>query len=93
MLDTGHPDVVPTKVGNHFKDWFPVSTGNPGFRLEFIPMKIGAGMTILIMGVIYKQTLISSSPIEAFLINETNIAPGLPCLADRSSQPDEVEVE
>jgi len=43
-----HPDVVPTKVGNHFKDWVPVFTGNPGFRLEFIPMKIGAGMTILI---------------------------------------------
>jgi hypothetical protein len=38
-------DVVPTKVGNQFKDWLPVSTGNPGFRLEFIPMKIGAGMT------------------------------------------------
>jgi hypothetical protein len=55
-----HPDVVPTKVGNHFKDWFLVFTGNPGFRLEFIPMKIGAGMTVLIEGVIYKQTLIKS---------------------------------
>jgi hypothetical protein len=40
-----HPDAVPTKVGNHLKDWIPVFTGNPGFRLEFIPMKIGAGMT------------------------------------------------
>ena len=40
-----HPDVVPTKVGNHLKDWVPVFTGNPGFRLEFIPIKIGAGMT------------------------------------------------
>ena len=40
-----HPDVVPTKVGSHLKDWVPVFTGNPGFRLEFIPMKIGAGMT------------------------------------------------
>jgi hypothetical protein len=29
-----------------------------GFRLEFIPMKFGAGMTILIGAVIYKQTLI-----------------------------------
>ena len=29
-----------------------------GFRLEFIPMKIGAGMTILIEDVIYKQTLV-----------------------------------
>jgi|GEM_PF-2046520 len=43
-LIRGHPDVVPTKVGNHFKDLVPVFTGNPGFRLEFIPMKIGAGM-------------------------------------------------
>jgi hypothetical protein len=33
----GHPDVVPTKVGNHLKDWVPVFTGNPGFRLEFTP--------------------------------------------------------
>ncbi len=32
-----HPDVVPTKVGNHVKDWVPVFTGNPGFRLEFSP--------------------------------------------------------
>jgi hypothetical protein len=53
----GHPDVVPTKVGNHLKDWVPVFTGSPGFRLEFIPMKIGAGMTILIKTAIYKQTL------------------------------------
>ena len=57
-LIRGHPDVVPTKVGNHLKDWVPVFTGNPGFPLEFIPMKIGAGMTILIEGAIYKQTLI-----------------------------------
>jgi hypothetical protein len=28
------PDVVPTKVGNHFKDWIPVFTVNPGFRLS-----------------------------------------------------------
>ena len=42
-----HPDVVPTKVGSHIKDWVPVFTGNPGFRLKFIPMKIGAGMTPL----------------------------------------------
>jgi hypothetical protein len=34
------PDVVPTKVGNQFKDWLPVSTGNPGFRLEFTPYLI-----------------------------------------------------
>ncbi len=53
----GHPDVLPTKVGNHLKDWVPVFTGNPGFRLEFTPMKIGAGMTILIEAVIYKETL------------------------------------
>ena len=29
-----HPDVVPTKVGNHLEDWVPVFTGNPGFRLS-----------------------------------------------------------
>jgi hypothetical protein len=51
-----HPDIVPTKVGNHFKDLIPVFTGNPGFRLEFIPMKIGAGMTMLIEAAINKQT-------------------------------------
>ena len=28
------PDLVPTKVGNHLKDWIPVFTGNPGFRLS-----------------------------------------------------------
>ena len=39
----------------------PEGLGSTGFRLEFIPMKIGAGMTILIEGVIYKQTLINSS--------------------------------
>ena len=50
VLDTGHlirghPDVVPTKVGNHLKDWVPVFTRNPGFRLEFTPLQNGAGMT------------------------------------------------
>ena len=72
-LIRGHPDVVPTKVGNHLKDWGPVGidsyrvfTGNPGFRLEFTHVLVGAtlcgdphpgygaGMTILIEGVIYK---------------------------------------
>jgi hypothetical protein len=28
------PDIVPTKVGNHLKDWIPVFTGNPGFLLS-----------------------------------------------------------
>jgi hypothetical protein len=28
------PEVVPTKVGSHLKDWIPVFTGNPGFRLS-----------------------------------------------------------
>jgi hypothetical protein len=32
------------------------STGLP---LEFIPMKMGAGMTILIEGAIYKQTVMN----------------------------------
>jgi hypothetical protein len=36
-----HSDIVPTKVGNHFKDWVPVFTR----------------MTILNEGAIYKQTL------------------------------------
>jgi hypothetical protein len=36
----------------------PEDLERTGFRLEFIPMKIGAGMTILIEGAIYKQTLI-----------------------------------
>ena|GEM_PF-3688353 len=40
------PDVVPAKAGSHVKYWIPISIGNPGFRLEFIPMKIGAGMTV-----------------------------------------------
>jgi len=31
-LIRGHPDVVPTTVGNHLKYWTPVFTGNPGFR-------------------------------------------------------------
>ncbi len=44
VLDTGHPDVVPTKVGNHLKDWVPVFTGNPGFRMEFTPLQNGAGI-------------------------------------------------
>jgi hypothetical protein len=35
-----HPDVVPTKVGNHLRGWIPVYTGNPGFRLEFTPYLI-----------------------------------------------------
>ena len=53
-----HPDVVPTKVRNHLEDWVPVFTGNPGFRLEFIPMKIGAGMTPFMKTVVYGQILI-----------------------------------
>jgi hypothetical protein len=47
------------KVGNHIKDWVPVFTGNPGFRLEFIPMKIGAGMTTFVKTAVYGQTLIT----------------------------------
>jgi hypothetical protein len=36
----------------------PEALEKTGFRLEFIPMKIGAGMTILVERAIYKQTLI-----------------------------------
>jgi hypothetical protein len=37
--------------------------------------------------------VITSLAIEAFLIQETNIAQGLPCLTERSSKSDEVEVQ
>jgi|GEM_PF-2914684 len=37
----------------------PEGLEKTGFRLEFIPMEIGAGMTILIEGAIYKQTPIT----------------------------------
>ena len=43
-----HPDIVPTKVGNHFKDWIPAF----------------AGMTMLIEVAIYKQTLMNPVPIR-----------------------------
>ena len=62
-----HPDVVPTKVGNHSKDWVPVFTGNPGFRLEFIPMKIGAGMTTSLRTVrLWTDTIYP--PVDAFVL-------------------------
>ena len=64
----GHPVVVPTKVGNHLKDWVPVFTGNPGFQLEFIPMNIGTGMTIMIEATIYEQTLINFNFIGCFFL-------------------------
>ena len=35
----------------------PEGLERTGFRLEFIPMKIGAGMRVLIEEAIYKQTL------------------------------------
>jgi hypothetical protein len=35
----------------------PEGLERTGFRLEFIPMKIWTGMTILIEAAIYKQTL------------------------------------
>jgi hypothetical protein len=53
-LIRGHPDVVPTKVGNHFKDWFLVFTGNPGFPAL-------AGNDDFMKTVVYGQTLISAS--------------------------------
>jgi len=37
-----HPDAVPTKVGNQLKDWVPVFTGNPGFRLLLAARALGA---------------------------------------------------
>jgi len=45
VLIRGHPDLVPTKVGDHFKGWGPVFTGNPEFRLEFTPLQNRAVMT------------------------------------------------
>ena len=37
----------------------PEGLERTGFRLEFIPVKTGAGMTILSEAAVYKQTLIS----------------------------------
>jgi large conductance mechanosensitive channel len=48
----------------------PEGLEGTGFRLEFIPMKIEAGMTILIEGVIYKQTLISKRTIQILTLEE-----------------------
>jgi hypothetical protein len=56
----GHPGVVPTKDGNHLKEWVLVFTGDRGFRLEFIPMEIGAGMTPFMKTVVYGETPNSS---------------------------------
>ena len=68
-----HPDVVPTKVGNHPKDWVPVFTGNPGFRLEFIPMKIGAGMTTSLRTVrLWTDTIYP--PVDAFVLMKNSNA-------------------
>ena len=39
----------------------PEGLESPGFGLEFIPMKIGAGMTTFMKTVVYGQTLISRS--------------------------------
>ncbi len=36
----------------------PEGFESTGFRLEFIPMKIGAGMTTFMKTVVYGQTLI-----------------------------------
>jgi len=41
--DKGIRGQVPT--GTHLKPWIPAFAGNPGFLLEFIPGKTGAGMT------------------------------------------------
>jgi len=54
-LIRGHPDVAPTKVGNHLKDWVPVFTGNPGFGPGSGPGV--AGMTLPIEDGIHGQTL------------------------------------
>jgi hypothetical protein len=40
---------------------YPEGFERTGFGLEFIPMKIGTGMTILIDTAIYEQTLIKRS--------------------------------
>jgi hypothetical protein len=38
----------------------PEDLKSTGFRLEFIPMKIGAGMTTFVKTVVYGQTLIKT---------------------------------
>ncbi len=30
----GVQDFIPTKIGTHLKDWIPVFTGIPGFRVS-----------------------------------------------------------
>jgi len=47
----------------------PEDLERTGFRLEFIPMKIGAGMTILIEMAIYKQTPIKQILFKSFRID------------------------
>jgi hypothetical protein len=37
----------------------PEALEKTGFRLEFIPTKIGAGMTLFMKTVVYRQTLIT----------------------------------
>jgi hypothetical protein len=37
----------------------PEGLESTGFRLEFIPMKIGAGMTTFVKTAVYGQTLIT----------------------------------
>jgi hypothetical protein len=53
LRHAGLEEPAPYMIRGH-----PEGFESTGFRLEFIPMKIGTGMTILIETVIYKQTLI-----------------------------------
>ena len=45
----------------------PEGLERTGFRLEFIPMEIGAGMTVLIEDGVYGQTLIIQPCVTYFL--------------------------
>jgi len=57
----------------------PEGLKSAGFRLEFIPMKIGAGMTTFVKTVVYGQTLIKTH--RATLLFDTNALNYFTCSA------------
>ena len=50
----------------------PEGLERTGFRLEFIPVETGAGMTLLIEDGIYGQTLSSNGPIKKLFSSLSN---------------------
>jgi hypothetical protein len=51
----------------------PESLERTGFRLEFIPMKIGAGMTTFMKTVVYGQTLINLKSYPSVIIFDLKV--------------------